>query len=163
MKNHLNNQGSIFVDILIATVVLSVALTALMGTFAYITKVRSAADHRTMANRIIQAQFNDLQKSSFAMGSQSWTTINSTEVQNIIATANSSSNGPGNVNMNFTVASSLVTSPSQMPVTGLQGVALTVNWTGSNRSQESITEIDYFFTSNASFTGGLTYVSLSSQ
>jgi len=163
MKKYFNNQGFVFIDLLTATVILSLALTSLLGVVVYTSKVRSAADHRTIATRIIQAQFNDLQKSNFAMGSPSWTTINSTEVQKIIDTANSSSNGPGNVNMNFTISSSLVTSPSQIPTTGLQGVAMTVSWINSNKAQESITAIDYFFTSDASFTGGLTYVSLSSQ
>jgi type II secretory pathway pseudopilin PulG len=167
VKKHFNNRGFIYIDILIAIIVLSVGLVALMGVFPYITKVRSAADHRTMAERIIHAQFNYLQKSSFAPADQSWTTIDPNEVQTIITTANDPSNGPGNVSMSFTPFLSLVTNiPSQVPTTGtnrVQGVTMTVTWKGANGNQESVTETNYFFTLNTSFSGGLTYVSLSSQ
>lgn len=164
MIKRFNNQGSIYIDILFAIVVLSVAFTVLMGSFVYITRVRSEADHRTMAKRIIEAQFNYLQKSSFVLGSASWTTIDPNEVQTIINTANSTSNGPGNVNMNFIPSLSVVANnPTQVPTAGIQGVTMTVKWNGTNGSQESVTETDCFFTSNTSFTGGLTYVSLSSQ
>ncbi|HWR43661.1 type II secretion system protein [Sporomusa sp.] len=158
-----NQRGWAYIDVIVAITILSIALTALAGTLIMLTKTRSASDHRTMAIRIIQSQFNDLQRKNHPKNDTRWTEI-STEVQNIIDSANAPS-GPGNVSLNFLVSVTRIPDgddPSQIPSPGLQGVRMTVSWNGNN-GQEQIAMSDYFFTSEANFSGGLNYVSIKVQ
>ncbi|MPM61290.1 hypothetical protein SDC9_108148 [bioreactor metagenome] len=161
-KNNKSNQsGFAYIDVLIGMTILAVALTALAGVFIITTKSRSVSDHKTMATRIIQAQFNDLQRRAYPINDPRWAHLQP-EVQKLVDSANAIG-GPGNVALNLNTKVEMIPlaeNPSQVPATSIQGIRTTVSWTGPNGQKEQVSASNYFYTAEANFSGGLTYVSI---